>query len=74
MSPYHKIHLCSKNTFFRTLFCLFAKMDIYKCPKLSFPKKSWKKYEEQYNKSLKILKGTSLYYFRDKNTFTFMFT
>ena len=39
----HKNSLWSQLLFFETSFRLFRKMDIYKCPKTSFPKKSWEK-------------------------------
>ena len=39
----HKNALWSQLLLFETSFRLFRKMDIYKCPKTSFPKKSWEK-------------------------------
>ena len=37
----HKNRLWSQQLFFETSFRLFRFLDIYKCPKTSFPKKSW---------------------------------
>ena len=39
----HKNSLWSQLLFFETSFRLFRFLDIYKCPKTSFPEKSWEK-------------------------------